>query len=56
MVGKNRHRRKLTDEDVVSIIDEYSSGGMCQRELGEKYGVSQGAIYFIVNKINYKYL
>jgi len=39
---------KLSEEDVARIRAEYGAGGISQRQLGRKYGVSQGLINHIL--------
>lgn len=37
--------------DKAAIIEEYEAGGISQRQLAKKYGVSQTAIYKIVSRM-----
>jgi hypothetical protein len=39
---------KLTKEDRTEIVLEYKRGGISQRQLGKKYGVTQKAIYNVL--------
>lgn len=45
--GEKASWSKLTESDVIKIRN---STGLSQRELGEMYGVSQAAIYFILKE------
>lgn len=42
--GEKHFAATVTDEQVAAAVAEYKAGGILQRELGEKYGVSQAAI------------
>lgn len=46
--GESHHRAKLTEADVIAIRKQYAAGGIRQKDLAEKYGVSQPAIGSIV--------
>jgi len=46
---KKRGRAKLTVEQADIIRAEYSQGGVSQRALAEKYGVSQMAIWQVLS-------
>ncbi|HTE59511.1 MAG TPA: hypothetical protein VK631_04120 [Solirubrobacteraceae bacterium] len=46
---RGEHRTcKLSDSDVRAIRQTYAAGGVRQRELAERYGVSQTAISLLV--------
>ena len=47
--GENNGQAKLTCEKVIEIREAYSNGGLTQRQLAEKYRVSQSVINGIVN-------
>lgn len=49
--GERRPQSKLTDVEIDQIRQEYSTGQFSQRELGEKYGVSQSAVSLIVSRL-----
>jgi hypothetical protein len=42
-------KRKMTEEDIAQIRIEYAAGGVSQRSLSKKYGVSQKLIFDIVH-------
>ena len=42
------NKAKLTEEDKTSIIQEYQRGGVSQRQLGKKFGVTQRTIYNVL--------
>ena len=48
--GENNPAAKLTESQIMAIRDEYSTGGVSQQELGEKYGVTQTHIGAIVRR------
>lgn len=48
--GENHPRVKLTNDNVLSIRNEYSRGIINQRELGEKYGVKHNTICQIIGR------
>ena len=39
--GENCYHAKLTENVVLEIVAEYSSGGVTQQQLADKYGVKQ---------------
>jgi len=43
-------REKLTEDDVRAIRSAYASGGILQRELAERYGVTPSLISGVVNR------
>jgi len=47
--GENNGQAKLTCEKVIEIRKTYSNGGLTQRQLAEKYRISQSVINSIVN-------
>jgi DNA invertase Pin-like site-specific DNA recombinase len=47
---------KLTEDAVKAIISQYASGGITQRELSRKYGISRAQISHIVNRKYWKAL
>lgn len=47
---------KLTREKVLKIRETYANGGISQEKLGEKYGVSRGAIFAIIHRITWKHI
>lgn len=54
--GENAGGAKLTAEDVRAIRREYARGGVTQRALARRYGVSKGSIWYIVNYGTWKHL
>lgn len=52
----DRHRPKLTAEQVATIRAEYASGHWTQTALGEKYGVSHTVISNIVRGKDWKHV
>lgn len=54
--GEKCATAKLTEEDVLEIRSKYSIGGYTQQDLAYIYGVTQSAIYKIVNYINWRHI
>jgi DNA-binding transcriptional regulator LsrR (DeoR family) len=54
--GEKNAFAKLTEQDVLSIRDEYSSGGVTQQQLAAKYAVSRRLISYIVNRKRWKHI
>ena len=52
--GEDAHKSKLTEEQVIEIRKLTQT--MSQHKLGTKYGVSQKAIWFIINRKNWYWL
>jgi hypothetical protein len=52
--GEKSKNAKLKNIEAKEIRKKYSTGKYLQRELGKKYGVSQGTISFIVRNITFK--
>lgn len=52
--GERRPQAKLTDVEVEEIRRAYDLGGISQRALGERYGVSASAVSLIVNRLRRK--
>lgn len=48
MKGEAHPRAKLSESDVHSIRKKYAAGGITQKSLSEKYGVTRGMIGYIV--------
>ena len=48
--GERHHRTNLTDTDIRCIRELYATGRKLQREIGEEYGLTQGAISQIVHR------
>ena len=42
--GIEQHDAKLTPESVTALRKQYAKGGVTQRELARKYGMSQAAV------------
>jgi hypothetical protein len=51
--GAAHANSKLTTEQVAAIRKSYSQGGIRQKDLGNKYGVSQRAISLVVRGETY---
>ena len=47
--GELHNMHKLTDDDVRAIREEYAAGGISQRALAAKYGVTKYPIQRILN-------
>lgn len=47
--GERHHLAKLTAEQVGQIRDEYRAGGITQKEIGERVGLSQAQVSRIIN-------
>jgi len=54
--GEGNTQAKLTEDDVLAILTEYSKGGISQAKLGKKYGVSQAQIFHIVKGKSWKHV
>lgn len=54
--GEKNCCAKLTEENVLEIKTLYASGDYYQMDLARKFGVSQTAIWYILNGRNWKYL
>lgn len=54
--GENNHNALLTTEQVRNIRNEYDAGGISERKLAQKYGVSRGTIRSIIKRFNWKYV
>lgn len=48
-MGEQHGRSRLTDTEVAEARQAYASGSASQRELARRYGVTQRAIWQIVN-------
>jgi predicted XRE-type DNA-binding protein len=48
--GENGHAARLRTEDVVEIRRLYATGEVTQRQLGERFGVTQSHIGYIVKR------
>ena len=55
-LGVDSSRAKHTDKDVLDIRAAYAAGGVTQRKLAEKYGVSHVNISLIVNRKQWSHL
>lgn len=54
--GEGNSQAKLTEDDVLAILTEYSKGCTSQAKLGKKYGVSQAQIFHIVKGKSWKHV
>lgn len=50
MVRAGRQHKRLTDDQVLSIRELYTAGGVTQKELAAKFGTSQGHVSSILSK------
>jgi hypothetical protein len=48
--GDRQWNSKLTLEKVIRIREEYAKGGVTQRDIAVKYGISQPTVSEIVNR------
>jgi len=55
-IGEKNGRAKLTESEVLEIRRLYASGDYLQRELADRYGVTQAYISKIVNRKNWTHL
>jgi hypothetical protein len=53
---KGRMTRKLCPDDVRTIRDWYSFGGVTQSEIADRYNISQAAVWSIVNRRHWKHV
>ena len=56
MCGANNHHAKLSEADVLEIRAAHASGGVTQKKLADKYGVSHVNISHIVNRQRWAHL
>lgn len=49
--GERMPMAKLTDSKVIEIRQRYKKGVITQRQLAEEYGVSDGVISQVINRI-----
>ena len=54
--GTEHPASKLTEENVLAIREAHAAGGVSQKKLADKYGVSAGSISFIVNRQTWAHL
>lgn len=55
-VGEKHGCAKLGEIEVVLIREQYGLGGVTQRQLAARFGVTQSAIYLIVNTKKWKHI
>jgi len=55
-LGENHGMNKLRNEDVLEIREKYSIGNVSQQQLASRFGVSQGMIWLIVKRKNWKHI
>ena len=53
--GENHYRSKLTEKQVIEILEIYSKG-TTYKQLSKIFNVSYGVIWKIINKINWKHI
>lgn len=56
MVRDGTQTSQLTNEQVLSIRQEYSAGGITQKALGEKYGIKQESVSGIVRRKTWRHI
>lgn len=54
--GEEQGCAKLSNEKVVAIRSLYAAGGVTQRQLAAQFGVSQRAIWHVVNRKQWKHV
>lgn len=54
--GERSGRAKLTEAQVLEILDEHATGKSSYRLLAQRFGVSRSAIQFIVKGTNWSHL
>jgi hypothetical protein len=54
--GEKHKLSKLSEQQVLEIRELYSTGNYTQKELGEKFGVSQNQISYIINKKKWNHI
>ncbi len=54
--GEKNGISRLTEQQVLCIIEEYKIGNTSHAKLGKKYGVSRTAIKYILDGRNWSYL
>lgn len=54
--GTKHHQAKLTDREVLEISAACSKGDQTQREIANRYEVSQKAVWCIANRTKWKHL
>lgn len=52
--GEGVGTAKLTADQVSTIRERYAAGGVTQRQLAREFGVSQGAIFFVLSGRNWR--
>ena len=55
-MGENRQNAKLTNDQVIEMRAEYAKGGISQRTLANRYGVTQSIIAGIMTGARWKTL
>lgn len=56
VMGKDNGTTKLTAEQVVEIRRLYAEGGITRSELGDRYGVTYGAVSHIIKRKTWKHV
>lgn len=55
-IGERNSHDKLTESDVLEIIEKYKTGNYSQKELAEEFGINDRQISNIVTGKNWKHL
>jgi DNA-binding MarR family transcriptional regulator len=53
--GEKSGHAKLTEAQVLDLVDVYRAGGVRQQDLAARFGVSQGAVHLILSGKNWKH-
>jgi hypothetical protein len=54
--GERNNTAKLTDGQALEILRAYRDGGVSQRQLAIRYGVTRGNIQFLLKRRTWKHL
>lgn len=53
---RSRGKRKLTDAQVLEIVERYRAGGITQSKLGAEYGIKGPSVAAIMTGKSYAWL
>lgn len=54
--GEDHPRTRLTETDVRAIRAAYAAGGVSQKTIAGRYGITQGAVFQIVNRFTWRHV
>lgn len=54
--GEKHHLAKLTENDVIEILQLHQMYGTKQRAMAREYGVNQSVIFAIIHNMNWKHI